>query len=826
MKRKLLVIVALIAVVFVTAVLWRVDGFIFGDRMNWAEAQARSQMGSLHQALQAEVKSLERIIYSFNSDNFRKEKISWSSLQPYYAIASLAVGTQGDVLTQNLLTKEKSPAAKWTPEFLNKSLGRIDIKGASGLQVFVKSFQDGEKGRHVALIFTSQGKAYALVGAGELFQSLIDSQKGSLNSISIVNKEGLTIGHSTPEYVGTLLSGDPVYKVAKESGVSQGVGVYDSSDGQKIFGVYDQIPQTNLILLSSSSVNDLMKGRSTLLWQFLLLGFGLVFVGVAGLLLVLRPHEKSLEQLHAHAQALVAGKKDFVTANLTSDVREIDELLGSINLSREPVREVVTHKVPVERTPDKSLPPLPNVSVSATDPEKAARDILNGKMEAYRSVASALGFEMRGPLTSILGYSQMVLARSQDPEVVSSVDSILRESRSARDILDKLFSFAGEETLVKNEMKLEGPLLHALKNLDALFAQKGVKVEKNISENKLLPLSVRELTRAFENILRNSVEAMERMSRKEIKIQLFEQDDGTHLEIGDSGEGIEAGNIAKIFDPFFTTRSFQNHTGLGLAVAMGILKEHSAEIEVYSERGVGTQVHIVFRREAFKPALPVVPLTLIESLHTMSEEIAQQDIPTPLAAPPSAIEAAQQEQILALTETFPTPSQDFSVPSLPFDHSNPPRPPDVNIDALLDLPPEVPKRPRSSAPELTPPSLPPAPHPAAQQPGPASGSLQPPPIPAFLKVQPPPAPPATPPPQMIRDFSSDEDATQIGKPVPIDVLAAPEEAVAEARRLAEAPLDEEVPVGGVAPPRMAAPVAKKSKLDQFAVDIPKPGKRS
>ncbi len=112
---------------------------------------------------------------------------------------------------------------------------------------------------------------------------------------------------------------------------------------------------------------------------------------------------------------------------------------------------------------------------------------------------------MRGPLASILGYSQMVIAKTADDDIVQSAESILRETRSARGILDKLLGYAGEEVHEKNSMKMEGPLVKALKNMDSKFAEKGVKVVKNIQDTPVMDLHVDAVIRAIGNILQNSV---------------------------------------------------------------------------------------------------------------------------------------------------------------------------------------------------------------------------------------------------------------------------------------------------------------------------------
>jgi C4-dicarboxylate-specific signal transduction histidine kinase len=78
-----------------------------------------------------------------------------------------------------------------------------------------------------------------------------------------------------------------------------------------------------------------------------------------------------------------------------------------------------------------------------------------------------------------------------------------------------------------------------------------------------------------------------------IRITTRQSDDDVILEVCDTGMGITPENLSHIFEPFFTTKQPGEGTGLGLAVAYGIINAHEGRIEVESALGEGSCFRVI-----------------------------------------------------------------------------------------------------------------------------------------------------------------------------------------------------------------------------------------
>ncbi|MDD5609695.1 MAG: ATP-binding protein, partial [Ignavibacterium sp.] len=96
---------------------------------------------------------------------------------------------------------------------------------------------------------------------------------------------------------------------------------------------------------------------------------------------------------------------------------------------------------------------------------------------------------------------------------------------------------------------------------------------------------------ALISLLINSIEAMPNGGK--ITVNLITEKSNVIIRIIDEGTGIADNDLPHIFDPFYSTKTNSSGTGLGLAVAYGIIANHNGKIEVEKTSPEGTTFKII-----------------------------------------------------------------------------------------------------------------------------------------------------------------------------------------------------------------------------------------
>ena len=217
------------------------------------------------------------------------------------------------------------------------------------------------------------------------------------------------------------------------------------------------------------------------------------------------------------------------------------------------------------------------------------------KMEAIGRLAGGVAHDFNNILTTISGYSDMLL-RSLPPESTHHrwVDSIRKSSTRAASLTRQLLLF-GRKQAMRVEVLQLNDVVQGLAGL--LRRLLGEDVELRFDLDPALQRTRADaslLEQVVVNLAGNARDAMPQGGRLTLRTSNVADDDApqVRLTVRDEGVGMSAETRERIFEPFFTTKELGKGTGLGLSSVYSIVEQSGGRIEVESMPGEGSSFHV------------------------------------------------------------------------------------------------------------------------------------------------------------------------------------------------------------------------------------------
>ncbi|MBT2726701.1 GHKL domain-containing protein [Bacillus sp. ISL-75] len=208
------------------------------------------------------------------------------------------------------------------------------------------------------------------------------------------------------------------------------------------------------------------------------------------------------------------------------------------------------------------------------------------KLAVIGQMAAAIGHEIRNPLSSLKGFTQ--LQQERYPNTNDFYPIMIQEIDRINSIVNDLM-YIGKPKVIKFEKaSMEEVIAYTLSITQQQAERQGVTVE-TIMAGPLPPIDCdeKQLKQVFINLIKNAIEAMPEGGRIEIRVNVLEKH-RMSVSIQDEGDGIADENILNLGEPFFTTK--KDGTGLGLMVTNQIIKDHKGEMKIDSIIDKGTSV--------------------------------------------------------------------------------------------------------------------------------------------------------------------------------------------------------------------------------------------
>lgn len=227
-------------------------------------------------------------------------------------------------------------------------------------------------------------------------------------------------------------------------------------------------------------------------------------------------------------------------------------------------------------------------------------DILKSQLEERESMASwgkasaRLVHDLSSPLTAILGYSSLLLHEVKN--ATGSGDVPMDNALAYAETLERNANYCRElaqswkEVCKGNNTSEVFSVLDAVQKVkaDIFFDDDNIIIEGD--ETLTISGSITELSRLFQNLIRNGLEAKSSDDEDvSVHVKVEPTDKGALVSITDNGCGMNQEVCQQMQQGNFTTKGDKG-TGLGFIICRRIVEAHDGSITVNSEEGIGTTI--------------------------------------------------------------------------------------------------------------------------------------------------------------------------------------------------------------------------------------------
>jgi PAS domain S-box-containing protein len=234
------------------------------------------------------------------------------------------------------------------------------------------------------------------------------------------------------------------------------------------------------------------------------------------------------------------------------------------------------------------------------------------RMESIGTLAGGIAHDFNNILTAIIGYGSLLQMKIKEGDPLRhNVEQILSSANRAAALTQGLLAYSRKQILNAQPVSMN----EIIKKVELLLTRligEDIELKTILSgEDVTVKADAGQIEQVLMNLATNGRDAMPEGGYLFIETERLHLDqefseihgigtpgDYVLIAVTDSGIGMDEKTRERIFDPFFTTKELGKGTGLGLAMAYGIIKQHNGAISVYSEVGKGS---------TFKIYLPLVP---------------------------------------------------------------------------------------------------------------------------------------------------------------------------------------------------------------------------
>jgi len=206
------------------------------------------------------------------------------------------------------------------------------------------------------------------------------------------------------------------------------------------------------------------------------------------------------------------------------------------------------------------------------------------RLSVMGELAASLAHEILHPIATArnnarAGMRFLELSPPNLDEVREALGCVIRDADRAKDIVARMRDHIKKAPTRREPFDLNEAVSEVIVMVRGAITKNGIAVRTHLKDGPVPVQGDRvQLQQVVVNLILNAVEAMSSIDAgaRELSIMTEQEQTGVLVAVGDSGPGIDAGNLERVFEPFYTTKT--SGVGMGLSICRSIIEGHGGQL--------------------------------------------------------------------------------------------------------------------------------------------------------------------------------------------------------------------------------------------------------
>lgn len=224
--------------------------------------------------------------------------------------------------------------------------------------------------------------------------------------------------------------------------------------------------------------------------------------------------------------------------------------------------------------------------------------IATEKLSLIGKLGAGLAHEIRNPLTSVIGFIQLLKNDMRKKNTEKHFKIISDELERIKRLVNQLVMMAKPSIYERKESNIVELIKETIYLMNSQATQHNVTIhfKSSLEQYSKILIDESQIKQVIINIIKNAIEAIQNRGTIIVSLNkvIYLNHSFIEIEVKDDGEGLTEDQVNNLFTPFYSSK--EKGLGLGLSISKQIIESHKGKIKVSSVKGQGTTFKIILPR--------------------------------------------------------------------------------------------------------------------------------------------------------------------------------------------------------------------------------------